>query len=256
MAAANPGITSSPRVRRREGKQKVYSSGAFLKERVRLLTERLVVRAHPGTALCLLRACRRYFCTILGVQTYRRLGGGYPGVEGKETAQLTSPPTLRAALQLPGALAAPPPAVPCWRRAGGLFLPFPGVGGRVQRLKARAYFHLRSPSSQTQAAGCPKEPSSSSLFPEAQAAQVPSLPRQAPAGSERTGRLWRRAPRARRARAGPLSRARAAAPGARTRFRSSERPRRPRRRERGPSCSRSASGPLRCQRSRACVHVN
>ncbi|XP_045322396.1 uncharacterized protein LOC123591753 [Leopardus geoffroyi] len=135
----------------------------------------------------------------------------------------------------------------------------PGSAGGSSALKPAPTFTCDLPVPKLRPLGAQRSPRPPRSFPEAQAAQVPSLPRQAPAGSERTDRLWRRAPRARRARAGPSAaraRARAAASGARTRLRSSERPRRPRRRERGPSCSPSASGPLKCQRSRACVHVN
>ncbi|XP_047597416.1 uncharacterized protein LOC125106834 [Lutra lutra] len=192
----------------------------------------------------LLPVCRRNFCTILEFRPTDCAELSTPGVERKETADLASPPTLWVALQLPGALEAPPPSVPGSRPAGGPFPTTPltrGVGERVQRFKAPASFHFQFFSSQTQAAECPKGFSSSSLVPEAQAAQVLSAPRRALAATARPG--------------GPLSRAHA-----RRRARGSNPPptlaaaRRPPRQDGGHRCSRSASGPLKCQRQPACMY--
>lgn len=173
------------------------------------------------------------FAQFLGVQTYGLRGGRYPGVERKETAALTSPPTLRAALQLPGALEAPPPAVPGSRRAGGLFLTTPLPRGWARGSKA-----LKLPHPFTSSLSVPKlrplnaprgrRPPRS--FPDsAQAAQVPSAPRQVPVGPAVPGAGNGRRERAEARRASP-SAARAAAPGSRTR------------RRRAPEAS--AAGPL------------
>ncbi|XP_053055586.1 uncharacterized protein LOC113603728 [Acinonyx jubatus] len=254
MAAANPGITSSPWVRRREGKQKVYSSGAFLKERVRLLTERLVVRAHPGTAPSFAG-----LSPVLLHNSWEFRPTDNSEVDIRGLREKKPPNSLRR-----------PPCVPLfsfrerWRPlpqpspAGdgqvGCSCRSPGSAGGSSALKRARTSTCDRPVPKLRPLGAQRSPrpprSFLKLRPHKSLPCLARLPR-APSGPTD----WReRRERAEPGRA-PQPRARGRA-GARTRLRSSERPRRPRRRERGPSCSRSASGPLKCQRSRACVHVN